>query len=238
MRDGLFLSLFPVQSLPVFHGRRSRPRDRRSTALGTAARPAGPGAGGSGPRCVERGIVPGGVGASRLAAAGGGGAPVPALQRAGRDRDLLVLVAAQRAVRPAFGEAADGACGGGGDVRRVRRRRERRARGGPSPAGRASPAAGSRRRVSASPARWPWEGRARRRTPASRTSRTAPGYGRSSSGSRCCETWRSSIALAAMLGGARRLHSQGRGGRLFRTGPTAGALLRTVLLRHRPGRVC
>ena len=181
----------PGSKPSVFHGRCSHPRDRRITALGTAARPAGPGAGGSGPRCVERRIVPGGVVPSRLAAAGGGGAPVCTYRRAGRDRDLLLLVAAQRALRPAFGEASDGACGGGGCVRRLRRWRERRARSGPSPWRRTAPAAGSRRRSVRRRRAGRGEGRACRARP--RRARAGPQreYGRSCSSSHCCETWRS-----------------------------------------------
>ena len=103
------------------------------------------------------------------------------------------------------------------------------------PQGTLLPLLGSRRWHLCGRGRWSWEGERPTAAPASRTSRSALGLG-------------AVPAAAAVAGpgarhrpggdarGARGLSSQGRGGRLFREGSAAGALLRTVLRRDRPGR--
>ena len=113
LRDALFLTWFPVTTLPYFIAaaailaipRRSRP---------AVSSP------GSGRLAVVPSIlglnspVPGGMESARRTPARGLGARLLSRQRAWRDRDLSVLVVAQRALRPAFGEGADGASGRGG----------------------------------------------------------------------------------------------------------------------------
>ena len=123
---------------------------------------------------------------------------------------------------------------GGGDLRRLRRRRERRACGRLAAGGRASSAARSRRR-----------GLRRRRRGRRKRRARPPDVRRGHAGPRRSVGPASAAAAAAKSGprhrargdgrGARRLCSQGRGGRLFRPGPPAGAILRPVLLGHRSG---
>ena len=218
MRDGLFLSLFPVQSLPYFMAGAAILAIVASQLSGRLLARLGP-------VRVAPALVASNAAlflvewvASRLAAAGGGGAPVLHIRRAGRDRDLLLLVAAQRALRPAFGEASDGACGGGGCVRRLRRWRERRARSGPSPCRRTAPAARLSSAQCPSPARWPWGRAGLPGAPTSRTSRTATGIWAQLQQQPLLRDLALVIALAAMLGALVDYILKAEAVALFRTG--------------------
>ena len=163
IRDGLVLSLFPVKSLPYFMvgaAVLAIAAARMSGRLLGAVRPA---PGRARLSRIERGAVRRRMGDSRLGAAGGGGAPVSPLVRDGRHCHLVLLVAAQRALRSSFSQAADGEGGGCRHVRRPRRRPERRACGRPSAARQPASDAGRPRCVQ------------RRRRARGRTRRARPG---------------------------------------------------------------
>ena len=233
-RDGLFLSAFPVTSLPYF--------------MAAAAVLAVPAAHASGRLLTRFGpirVVPAVLATSAAlflaewvllgwlpqAAAI---APLSPLERARGDRDLGVLVAAQRAVRRTFSQAADDPRGRRRDVRRARRRPRGRARGRAAATRRAPPvlaavggacvagawALGAGRAAAAHERRR--GGRERRldpHPPSAPAVESGPRHRTGGGG-----------------GGAGGLPAQGRGRPLLRKRRAARAVLRTVLRRHRRSR--
>ena len=230
-RDGLFLSAFPVTSLPYFMAAAAVLAVPAAHASGRLLTRFGPIRVVPAVLATERGAVPHRVGAARLAAAGGSDRPLSPLERARGDRDLGVLVAAQRAVRRAFSQAADDPRGRRRDVRRARRRPRGRARGRAAATRRAPPRPrrGGRRlrcrslgprRGRAAAAHEGWRGGRKRRLdphpPSAPAVESGPRHRTGGGG-----------------GGAGGLPAQGRGGPLLRKRRAARAVLRTVLRRHR-----
>ena len=128
LRDALFLSWFPVTTLPWFVAAR-RPRRPGRRSLGPPARPLRAGPSRPGRLRPQRAVVPHRVGALDTQPRAASVLLYVHASVLGRSRSPL-LVAAQRAVRSPLRQAADGAGGGGRRIRGLGRRRRRRARGG------------------------------------------------------------------------------------------------------------
>ena len=191
LRDGLFLSSFPVSSLPYFMAGAAVLAVPAAHASGRLLTRFGPIRVVPAVLGIERAPVLRRVGAARLAAARRVDAPLSPFERARGDRHLGVLVAPQRAIRRAFGQAADDPGGGGRDVRRPGRGPWSRARRRAAAARCAAPGPrrGCRRLRRRSLGAWPGcatQAGARRRAGRNRRLDTTSGV------SRCCGIWHSS----------------------------------------------
>ena len=236
-RDALFLTWFQVTTLPYF-----------MAAAAVLAIPAAESSGRLLARFGPARVVPFILGVSSAlflvewSLLGGYprvgvGARLRSRQCAGRDRDLGVLVDAQRALRPALGQAAHGASGRGGRLWRPGWRRRRGARDGPHVAGSALHVC--------------WDCRAPRawRVPCSSVAECLRGVARPAGAGGPPERMGRDPARAAASRsrprgrarrGARRaggLPAQGGSRSLARQGRAARALLRPLLRRDGPCRV-
>ena len=135
LRDALFLTWFRGHDASVLHGCRGGAGDPGGGVIRPSPGPFRPGS--LRPAHPRRRLsaVPGGVESGRRIPARGVGAGLLSRQCAWRHRHLDVLVAAQRALRPAHGQGADGARRRGGRLWRPGWRRRRGARDGPPVSG-------------------------------------------------------------------------------------------------------
>ena len=229
IRDGLLLSHFPVTAVPWFVGAAAVLAVPASHSSGRLLLRFGPGR--VAPALVALGArsVRARVGALRPRAAGRGRRPLPALDRARRDRDLLLLVAAQRTARPPRVQGAHGPRGRRRDPRRAARRHRRRA-GGRRPLGARAPGGARARLLAAAAGVLSARGSARAQA---RGAAEGPAGGAFADDPPRAAAARPPARDPARLGAGRagRLRAQGGGGRLARPGRAARALLRPVLRR-------
>ena len=131
VRDALFLTWFRGHEPPVFHGSGGSPGDPRGGVIRPSPRQVRPGSRRSLHPRRQLSAVPGGMASARRESARGVGARLLSRECAWGDRDLGVLVVAQRALRPALGQGAHGASGRGGRLWWPGWGRRRGARDGP-----------------------------------------------------------------------------------------------------------